>query len=336
MQDQNLALVHAFVLDGRGGARSLVYEELDGLTLAADETLWLHWDRGQDSTQQWLRESSGLNEFVCDLLLEENTRPRLVPLPDNQMLLFLRGINCNPGEEPEDMVSVRIFAESRRVITLRLRPLRATEPIIAELATGKGPINAADLLLSLADYMTDKVDELIVDLVEVIDDQEDRIDSDQQTIQLSNPSNNQDHAEILQLRRRAASLRRFLSPQRELYAQLARTRQSWFLSDNEGYWSELANRLTRYLEELELIRERVGLILESENRRLNVRMNRIMYRFSIITALFLPLTFITGLLGVNVGGIPGAESPWGFLATCGLTVILVGLQILLFRWWKWL
>jgi len=328
MQDQDSALLHAFVLDGRGGARSISRDELDSLQLGEQESLWLHWDRGQVQSQRWLRENSGLDEFSCDLLLEENTRPRLLPLPNSEMLIFLRGINRNPGAEPEDMVSVRIFADARRVISLRLRPLLATDALIADLLAGKGPKTSSELLLELARHLTSRVDDLVAELSELLDGEEDALDDDERY--------RPDHGLMLQVRRRAASLRRFLAPQRDLYAQLARNRQPWFVEDDDDYWNELNNRLTRYLEELELLRERVGLVLEAENRRLGERMNRIMYRFTVITGLFLPLTFLTGLLGINVGGIPGSESPIGFFVACGLMILLAVGQVLLFRRWRWL
>lgn len=328
MQDQDSALLHAFVLDGRGGARSISRDELDSLQLDEQESLWLHWDRSQVQSQRWLRENSGLDEFSCDLLLEENTRPRLLPLPNSEMLIFLRGINRNPGAEPEDMVSVRIFADARRVISLRLRPLLATDALIADLLAGKGPKTSSELLLELARHLTSRVDGLVAELSELLDGEEDALDDDERY--------RPDHGLMLQVRRRAASLRRFLAPQRDLYAQLARNRQPWFVEDDDDYWNELNNRLTRYLEELELLRERVGLVLEAENRRLGERMNRIMYRFTVITGLFLPLTFLTGLLGINVGGIPGSESPIGFFVACGLMILLAVGQVLLFRRWRWL
>jgi len=328
MQAQDCALLHAFVLDGQGGARSICAAELDGLQLREWESLWLHWDRGQPEAQRWLRESSGLDEFSCNLLLEENTRPRLLPLPNDELLLFLRGVNRNPGAEPEDMVSVRIFADSHRVISLRLRPLLATEALIADFAVGRGPKSASEVLLELARYLTDRVDDLIAELSESLDAEEDGLDADERY--------RPDHGLMLQLRRRAAALRRFLAPQRDLYAQLMRNRQAWFMDDDEDYWNELNNRLTRYLEELELIRERSSLVLEAESRRLNERMNRLMYRFSITAVLFLPLTFITGLLGINVGGIPGSESSVGFLVACGLIGALALGLLLLFRRWRWL
>ncbi|MEB2626773.1 CorA family divalent cation transporter, partial [Pseudomonas sp. YuFO8] len=138
------------------------------------ESLWLHWDRSHPQTQTWLRKSSGLSEFACDLLLEENTRPRLLPLPDSELLLFLRGVNLNPGAEPEDMVSVRIFAAASRVISLRLRPLRATDELLVQLADGKGPKTASELILYMAQYLTNKVQDLVSDLSEIVDAEEEK------------------------------------------------------------------------------------------------------------------------------------------------------------------
>ncbi len=313
-------LVHAFVLDGQGGARSIDYAQLQTLQPAEQESLWLHWDRSHPQTQQWLREHSGLGEFACDLMLEENTRPRLLSLPEHELLLFLRGVNLNPGAEPEDMVSARIFADARRVISLRLRPLRATEELIESLQAGTGPRTPSELILSLADYLTDKVERLVVELSEQVDELEELVDAEERQ--------SPDHGRLLQIRRRAASLRRFLAPQRDIYGQLTRQPLPWFVSDDGNYWNELNNRLTRYLEELELTRERASLVLEAENRRMEQRMNHNLYRFGIIAGVFLPLTFVTGLLGINVGGIPGAENPYAFWMVCALMVITA-----LGQWW---
>lgn len=321
-------LVHAFVLNGQGGARSIARQKLQGLELDEQESLWLHWDRSHPHTQTWLRAESGLSEFCCDLLLEENTRPRLLALPEQQLLLFLRGLNLNPGAEPEDMVSVRIFADAQRAISLRLRPLRATEALIEDLMAGNGPKTSAELILSMAHYLTDKVELLVGEVSEQIDDLEERADADVSQIP--------DHNRLLQMRRRAASLRRFLAPQRDIYAQLTSSAQAWFVEADSSYWNELNNRLTRYLEELELSRERVSLLLEAENRRMDERMNRTMYRFGIITGIFLPMSFLTGLLGINVGGIPGSQSPHGFLLACSLMAAVALVQWLLFRRLRWI
>lgn len=320
-------LLHALVLDGKGGSRSIARTELDCLQLQPHESVWLHWDRSHPQTQTWLRTSSGLSEFVCDLLLEENTRPRLLPLPDDELLLFLRGVNLNPGAEPEDMVSARIFAAAQQVISLRLRSLRATDELIELLGQGKGPKTASELLLYLSQYLTDKVQMVVSELTELVDEVEEAMDADERHVP--------EHGKMLHIRRRAAGLRRFLAPQREIYAQLTRIKVPWFVVDDADYWNELNNSLTRYLEELELSRERVGLVLESEDRRLSERMNRTMYRFGIITGIFLPMSFLTGLLGINVGGIPGSDNPYGFLIACSLMVVVALGQWWMFRRLRW-
>lgn len=320
-------LVHGLVLDGRGGARAIARIDIDTLQLEPTESLWLHLDRSHPQTQTWLRKASGLSEFSCDLLLEENTRPRLVPLPGDELLLFLRGVNLNPGAEPEDMVSVRIFAQHQRIISLRLRPLRATDDLLEQFAACKGPRTASELILYLAQHLTDKVQALVADLSDVIDAEEDQLDADERYTP--------EHGSLLHIRRRAAGLRRFLAPQREIYAQLARNKVPWFVEDDADYWNELNNSLTRYLEELELARERVGLVLEAEDRRLGERMNRTMYRFGVVTGIFLPMSFLTGLLGINVGGIPGSDSPYGFMIACAMMVAVAFGQWLLFRRLRW-
>ncbi|WP_028632422.1 zinc transporter ZntB [Pseudomonas parafulva] len=313
-------LVHALVLDGKGGAHTIARTELDALQLQPEQSLWLHWDRSHPQTRSWLMRDSGLSEFACELLLEENTRPRLLPMADEQLLLFLRGVNLNPGAEPEDMVSVRIFAQAQRVISLRLRPLRASDEILQLLEQGRGPKSASELLLLMGELLTEKVQGLVSDLAELVDMEEEKVESDER--------HTPEQGSLQQIRRRAAGLRRFLAPQRDIYAHLSRSKWAWFADADADYWNELNNSLIRYLEELELTRERAALVLESEDRRRSERMNRTMYRFGIITCIFLPMSFITGLLGINVGGIPGAQNPYGFLFAC---LVVLGLAV--GQWW---
>ncbi|MCO3872626.1 zinc transporter ZntB, partial [Pseudomonas aeruginosa] len=138
-------LIYGYVLNGRGGGRRVGRNQIAVLDLLPEESLWLHWDRGVPEAQAWLRDSAGLSEFACDLLLEEATRPRLLDLGAESLLVFLRGVNLNPGAEPEDMVSLRVFADARRVISLRLRPLKAVADLLEDLEAGKGPKTASEV-----------------------------------------------------------------------------------------------------------------------------------------------------------------------------------------------
>lgn len=220
-------------------------------------------------------DSAGLSEFACDLLLEEATRPRLLDLGAESLLVFLRGVNLNPGAEPEDMVSLRVFADARRVISLRLRLLKAVADLLEDLEAGKGPKTASEVVYYLAHYLTDRVDTLISGIADQLDAVEELVEADERA--------SPDQHQLRTLRRRSAGLRRYLAPQRDIYSQLARYKLSWFVEDDADYWNELNNRLTRNLEELELIRERISVLQEAESRRITERMNRTMYLLGIIT-----------------------------------------------------
>lgn len=320
-------LLHAYVLDGQGSASAIGFTELAHLELAEHESLWLHWDRTHKYAVQWLREDSGLNEFVCDLLLEESTRPRLLRLDNQELLVFLRAINLNPSADFEDMISMRVFASKQYVYSFRQRPTRFTDELIAAFAKGHGPKNSADLLLFLAQSLTDRVEQAIDQLADAVDSEEEKTDNDERYTPEVLP--------LLQARRQAANLRRFLAPQRVVFERMALSQETWLKSDNDLYWNELDNSLTLHLEELELTRERIGLILESEQRRRNERISRTMYLLTVITGFFLPLSFITGLLGINVGGIPGSSHPFGFLVACLMLALLATGQWLVFRWLRW-
>jgi zinc transporter len=251
-----------------------------------------------------------------------------VPLGQERLLLFLRGINLNPGAAPEDMVSLRIYADARQIISLRMRPVKAAGALCDAFEHGEGPETASQVMLFLAKALTEGVDTLVAGMAEQLDELEEALEQNEKKVP--------DRHLLLALRRRAASLRRYLAPQREIYLQLARNPLPWFVANDTDYWNELHNRLTRHLEELELVRERVSLLQEAEHRRVTERMNRTMYLLGIITGFFMPITFVTGLLGINVGGIPGAEHPYGFGVVCALVGGMAVFQWWLFRRMRWL
>jgi zinc transporter len=87
---------------------------------------------------------------------------------------------------------------------------------------------------------------------------------------------------------------------------------------------------------MDAVRERATVTQDELASRLSDQLNRRMYVLSIVAAIFLPLGFLTGLLGINVAGIPGAEYPKAFMVfTVGLFALVLFL-VWLFRWKHWL
>ena len=111
---------------------------------------------------------------------------------------------------------------------------------------------------------------------------------------------------------------------------------SWLAEEDRVRLRETYDRLTRYIEDLDASRERAAVTQEELISRLSKQMDNRMYVLSIVAAIFLPLDFLTGLLGINVGGIPGAEYKAAFVIFCMLLVALVGIEITIFKRKKWM
>ncbi|HCK32803.1 MAG TPA: zinc transporter ZntB, partial [Rhodospirillaceae bacterium] len=275
----------------------------------------------------WLGEHVDyLDDLVLDALLAEETRPRLMEHKDGA-LLILRGVNLNEDAKPEDMISIRMWIDSQRIITIRRRKLRAVQDIHQQMETGGGPKNAADFLVSLTTRLFQRMEPTLVDLDQHADDIEERV--------LDNPDTSE-RQEIVDIRKQTIELRRYIAPQKDIISYLRTSNIRWLDEKHRRQLQENQDRLTRYVEELDAIRERSQIIKDELANALADRMNKNMYVLSIIAAIFLPLGFLTGLLGINVGGMPGAEYDLAFWIVCGLCVAFSALLLWIFRLLKWL
>ena len=110
----------------------------------------------------------------------------------------------------------------------------------------------------------------------------------------------------------------------------------WFGEKPKFQLRELSERTDRFIEALASTRDRAAITQGELDNRLSGEMNKAMYVLSIVAAIFLPLSFFTGLLGINVGGIPGAENKWAFLFVTFLLIMIALLLLGLFRRIRWL
>lgn len=318
-------IIFSMDFDGKGSGKQLHGDEITK-TLKSSKLAWVHLDATHSGTRGWLRENVDyLDPIILDALLADETRPRMMQFNDG-LLLILRGVNLNENADPEDMISLRMWIDPHRIITMRRRKLKAVEDIKHKLEEGAGPDNAGDFLAALTLRLFERMEPVIVDLNERVDDVEERI--------LDDPDPNE-RVEITDLRKMAIIMRRYILPQREVITELKNCDQEWLSSQHRRKLQEGHDRITRYSEDLDMIRERAQIVKDELANMLADRLNKNMYVLSVIAAIFLPLGFLTGLLGINVGGIPGADNDSSFLIFCGILTLIVILQIVLFKKMKW-
>lgn len=324
-EEQKYGLVCAYLFDGKGGAKQLAWSEIEAAR-SAPGVLWVHLDFTNQTACKWLNEESGLDETVVEAMLESDTRPRSFQF-QRGILAMLRGVNTNPNSTAEDMVTIRIWIEPNLIISTRRRRLLSVKDIRDALESGKGPIDVGDFLTQLSERMIDRIGEVVNEMADALDTME---------LELQQSNHTPERTQFSEIRRRSARIRRYLAPQRDAFDRLSRMSGNILDEVDCVEMNECANQMTFFVEELDLARERAMLAQEEILNVLAHNQNSKMFLLAIVSAVFLPLSFLTGLMGMNVAGLPGLENPIAFNVVVAIMAI-VGAGIMLIFWKKrWL
>ena len=275
---------------------------------------WTHMRRSPEAEAALLADAE-IPDAVAWALLEEDTIPRASQVQGGT-LLILRGVNLRPGEEPEDMVSLRLWITATRIVSTEVRRLPQTDEIIAEFRNGQAPTSPGAFVLTL-------VERLRAAAEPVLDRLEDRVSGMEATI--ARPTRRFARAERIELaalRQDVILLHRYIAPQTVALDALVRAGPDWLAEAHALREEQEAFR--RMTADLDSLRQRAQLVAEEISLVATERTNDIMLTLSIVAVLFLPVTFLTGLLGVNLAGIPYSGEPWVFWAFCAL-LLAVGL-----------
>lgn len=320
-------LIIGFAVSGDGDVQELRWSDVaTSLKQHAGDRLWFHLDRLAEGARTWLQDVAGLDPSVVSILLQEDTRPRAARYGDG-VLVNLRGANLNPGAKPTDLISIRIWATEALVISTRAHSIRAIDDLADAYKAGTPPATHGDVVTFIADRLTSRLEPIVARLEEEADQlEEDWLDQNTPAPKLK----------LSNFRRTALSLRRYIAPQKEALSALVREAGPFLSETAKLRLREVQDVTTRLAEDLDLARERAVVIQEQIVEQRGEAMNQRLFVLAIISAIFLPLGFLTGLFGVNIGGMPGVDSPFAFALFCfALGLVTAGL-LYLFRKAKWL
>ncbi len=271
----------------------------------------------------WLRDELG--EFNSGLITAPTSRARCTVM-DDRALVMLRVVR--PGAAPHDVGRqfLTIWIErSRVIIASELNILDFLGLAKVEQAQ-HAPVSPADLIARLALRATDRLEPLI----EMMGD---RLDDIEETLITHRTEKAQDNLE--QLRRTLISFRRLVWPQRDALSTLEIEDLSFFSDRDRLRLRDAAMRTARIGDELQALSERAVLVHEEIIDDRAEQMNKAMLLLAAVTVVFSPLTLITGLLGMNVSGIPLAEQGYAFWGVCLVLVLVGGLIAMWMRKLRW-
>jgi zinc transporter len=279
-------------------------------------------------TESWIQDcATFLDPLIVQALLAPSTRPRVEELGETGMLVIMRGMNTNEGEDPEDMVSLRLWVDHSRIISLEKHPLKAVNQLCKRLERGGTIKSAGDFMAHLLHGLFLGMEPYIMEVAEQMDGAEEQLALQRNTLK---------RRDLNLLRRKAIIFRRFLLPQKDVVEYIRINDVPWLSNANKRQLKETVDRIQRYIEEVDAVRERAHIAKDELSQAISEHLNKNLYAVSLVTMVFLPLTFITGLLGMNVQGIPGAEHPLAFWGVCALCALLVVGFILLLKRLRWM
>ena len=291
-----------------------------------DSCYWLHFSIDNPAACDWLREKSGIDPACIDSMLSRKVRPRVIEGQDF-LLLILRVADTIDLSEHEELRSLRIYVDQSRLISASLYPLPVVKKMMKNGLSDDKEDAAPRLFLDLTIQSVRGLEAILEDL----DEQADALER-----LVIGGSEDPDDGDIANLALDSLELRRCLGPQKGVLAQLADSEVTWLKPGQKKRLRDCHERISRQLDEVMLIRDRARIVREQCNSHVAEQANKRLYIFSLSAVVFLPLSFVTGLLGVNLAGIPGAEHPLSFLSLCGmLTVFVLGMMLTL-KWLRWL
>jgi zinc transporter len=297
------AVLHCYQLDAAEKPRPV---QAETVAPSDQRLIWLHLNGRSHDTKKILKDQLHIDAIVVKALLAEETRPRLEEA-EGKSLLILRSVNFNPGPEPEDLVSIRLWVSDRLIVSVGRRKSRAVADITDKIKSGMGPRTTGEFISQLCVALGDAFEPALQELENTTDGLE------YMPIEHTTPALRDD---LSNLRKQATLFRRHIAPQRDVISRLCRSQQAWMKTSDLWSLQESHDRATRFIEDLDALRERTQILQDEIYSALSARLNRNIYMLSIISAVFMPLTFISGLLGMNLSGIPFAESPKAFAVVC--------------------
>ncbi|EMD0828358.1 zinc transporter ZntB [Morganella morganii] len=300
--------------DGEGGCTPVDVNAVAGIK----QPVWLHLDYLSADNQRWLRETELLPPQARDGLTNNIIRPRTLRIGEGA-LITLQTINNNDGDRPDQLVAFRIWICGSYIISTRHRKVHSIQTIQDDLQNGEGAKNTGEWLAEAAFCITDEVADFIEDLHDTLIDMEDAI-LDQHI-----PA----RGELALLRKQLIVLRRYMAPQRDVFSRLASERYTWLSEQDRHQLTDVSDRLGRIIDDIDSCIARTSVISDEITNMMADAMNRRTYTMSLLAMVFLPTTFLTGLFGVNLGGIPGGNFPFAFSLFCVGLAGVIGFV----AWW---
>jgi zinc transporter len=326
-----------FIHDDQGADRGLIcgYQlargvrplELSPETMVAslqrhDVLTWLHFNLSDARARRWLLQAPFVPQLLREVL-ERHDENRAVELAGRDLLLVINDFTYEDDSDPSEVASLWCLASVQRLITARLHPLKSPDELRARLRDGGSASSGIELLGQLLELRTARLRRLAEEMTQLLDRVEDEILAG---------NIKQQREQLGRTRRLCARLRRQFAPERSDMGKFLHRSLEQLGAVDRDHLQEYNDALGFVLEEIAECYERAKLLQEELASRVAENTGRNLYVLSILTAVLLPMTLVTGVFGMNVAGLPGLQDPAAFARVLWLIVASGAVTLAVFFW----
>ncbi len=298
--------------------------ELIGPAAGGEGFLWLHLSLSNAASERWMRQHLQLSADFYDALHEGTGSTRL-EIQGDALIAVLHDVLFNTTFDAANVATVTLHLDSHLVISARLRPLRAVDQLRVAVRAGQ-PLRSAPELLS--QLLRDQA-QVLADVVRKCTS---RVDAIEDTLLANRISVSR--SELSGLRRSLVRLQRLLAPEPAALFRLLNRPPTWLTDEDVRDLRQSAEEFSTAISDAGVLVERLQLLQEELSATVEEHTNRTLFILTLVTVLALPINVVTGLFGMNVGGVPLSQHGQGFaIVVCGLAAVtaVLGYFLLLRR-----
>ena len=291
---------------------------------------WVHIEGIHDTrVLEQLGDVFGLHPLILEDILNTDQRPKMQDMGDYIFIVLKRF--CNTCDEHSDITAeqVSVILGPKYVISFQERTEALLDPIRERIKTSKGRIRKTG-----ADYLAYAIIDMILDsYFGILETLGEKIEIEEEAL-VNNPAQSTLRA-IQHLKRDMIFLRKSIWPLRETISALERS-ESTLIQDATGiYLKDIYDHAIQVIDTVETYREMLSGMIDIYLSSLSNRMNQVMKVLTIIATIFIPLTFLAGVYGMNFKHFPELEWHWGYLFFWIISMTIAVVMLILFKRKKW-
>ena len=304
-------VVFAWSMSTSGENREIPLVEIAQSLEDPDLSIWLHLNLSNSQVQRWLEKTNLVPERVVEMIKEGVTRSRLERIEklDDCLLMVMNDFHQEFGEKDGDSSLGTLWAilTPRLMISLRNHPLRTTDTLRFDLRNGQlNPYSTIELFHELIDLRAEYLRSLLMRLSETMDDLEEI---------LLKGKDLPEHENLGRIRIQCSRLRRQFAPELIALHRLQKRLPYWFSEDDKLRLNDDLDLMSFLTQEISNLYDRAKILQDEQAAHVAECNARNLQVLSVMTVIFLPMTLLTGIMGMNMEDLPGLKESFYIVMT---------------------